>query len=144
MSLKPVKVVLGLIALAVLIQFIPVPRTNPPVTAQISAPPELLTVLRRACYDCHSNETTWPWYSKIAPSSWLVAWDVFEGRDHLNFSGWEQLPQEKQAKLRKKIHKEVSDEEMPPGFYLLAHPNARLSEQDKGIIFTWTGQGSTQ
>ena len=143
MSLKPYKVVLGLIALAVLIQFIPVPRTNPPVTAQIAAPSELLSVLRRACYDCHSNETNWPWYSRFAPSSWMVAWDVFEGRDHLNFSDWEGLTPEKQDKLRKEIRKEVEEGDMPPGFFLLAHPDARLSEQDKGVIFSWAGKGAT-
>jgi len=71
-------------AVFVLIQFIPVARTNPPVEGEISASPEVMSILRRACYDCHSNETRWPWYSKIAPVSWLSVKDVNEGREHLN------------------------------------------------------------
>ncbi len=61
------------------IQFIPVNRSNPPVEEEILASPEVKTILKRACYDCHSHETIWPSYSRVAPVSWLLAWDVGEG-----------------------------------------------------------------
>jgi hypothetical protein len=71
------------------IQFIPVPRTNPPVTSELQwDSPAIKELVRRACYDCHSNETVWPWYSYIAPMSWLVTHDVSEARRHMNFSQW--------------------------------------------------------
>ena len=72
---------LALIVCLVAAQFVPVDRTNPPVGQEIVAPAEVMTVLERACYDCHSNETVWPAYSRVAPVSWLVARDVQEGRE---------------------------------------------------------------
>jgi hypothetical protein len=75
------------VALA-LVQLVPVTRTNPPVVADVGTPADLAAVLRRACYDCHSNETTWPSYSAVAPVSWLIGHDVREGRHELNFSSW--------------------------------------------------------
>jgi hypothetical protein len=139
MQLNRKKVVLVLLALAVVSQMIPINRSNPPVTHEFGASQELSAVLRRACYDCHSNETVWPWYSRVAPLSWLVAHDVHEGREHLNFSTWGEYPEEKQAKLRKEVWEEVSEGKMPPFRYLPAHPEARLSEQDMGILRAWTG-----
>jgi Haem-binding domain len=70
----------ALIAALVAIQFVPVTTANPPVESDIPTSPEVKTVLRRACYDCHSHETVWPWYSQIAPISWIIARDVHEGR----------------------------------------------------------------
>jgi Haem-binding domain len=137
MSLNRRKVLLVLVVLAAVIQLIPVNRDNPPVTATLAAPPELLAILRRSCFDCHSNETIWPWYSRIAPVSWLVAHDVHEGREHLNFSTWGDSSGEKQAKLRKEIRETVREGEMPPFQYYPAHPEARLSEQDKAAILAW-------
>ena len=91
------KIVLTLVALLVLIQLIPVDTENPVVTAEVDAPTEVLEVLRRACYDCHSNETAWPWYTHVAPVNFLVAHDVEEGREHLNFSEWDRYDAEKRA-----------------------------------------------
>ena len=73
------------------IQLVPVNRTNSPVQGDFRGSAEVVSVLRRACYDCHSNETTWPWYSRIAPVSWVIARDVNKGRAALNFSTWKQL-----------------------------------------------------
>src|SRR5450759_484008 len=78
------------------IQLIPVDRTNPPVQKEMPAPPDVQAILRRSCYDCHSNETVWLWYSKVAPISWLVSRDVRQGRRELNFSDW--TASEKQLK----------------------------------------------
>ncbi len=73
------------------IQLVPVNRSNPTVEADLEAPEAVTAVLRTACYDCHSNETHWPWYSYVAPVSWLVAHDVEEARSEFSFSHWEQL-----------------------------------------------------
>jgi hypothetical protein len=118
-------------------QFIPVTRTNPPVESEIHASPAVDRVLRRACYDCHSNETVWPWYSRVAPMSWLVAHDVNEGREHMNFSTWGRLSSEKQVETVRKIWEEVSEGHMPPAIYLPAHREARLNDQDKAALEAW-------
>ena len=75
-----------LILVLIGIQFIPVERTNPPVVLDVDAPPQVKEILKKACYDCHSNDTEWAWYTKIAPMSFLAIKDVDEGREHLNFS----------------------------------------------------------
>ena len=139
MTLNRNKIILILVILGVAIQLVPIDRTNPPVTGELAAPPELHGILRRACYDCHSNETVWPWYSRVAPVSWLVASDVYEGREHLNFSIWNEYPDERRTKLRMEISKEVREAEMPPFQYVPAHPEAKLSEGDKGVIHAWAG-----
>lgn len=130
---------LGLIILFGAIQFIPVDRSNPPATAEISVPPEVRSVLVRSCYDCHSNQTVWPWYSRVAPVSWLVARDVHKGRDELNFSTWDRYSSGRQAKLLKESWEEVSEGEMPMWFYVWLHPNAHLSPADRELIRQWAG-----
>src|SRR5579862_7684844 len=126
--------------LAVLIQFVPFghSHTNPPVTKEPGwDSPQTASLFHRACYDCHSNETTWPWYSRVAPISWLVHRDVVEGRRHLNFSEWSALPPEKQARRKKSSAREVQKGTMPLWFYLPLHSAARLSEADRGVIARW-------
>ncbi len=127
----------GLVAILILIQLIPVRRTNPPGGTGQFAPVEVTAIFQRACYDCHSNETVWPWYSKVAPVSWLVANDVKEGREHLNFSNWDLMDHEKRAKMMHEIWEEVEEGEMPLWFYLPAHPEARLSTDDLTVIRAW-------
>jgi hypothetical protein len=131
--------VITLIVVLGLIQLIPLDRHNPPVESDISTSPEVKAVLRRACYDCHSNETVWPWYSRIAPVSWLLARDVQEGREALNFSLWNQYNTKKQMKKLKESWKEVERGSMPPWVYTVLHPNAYLSAQDQALLRQWTG-----
>lgn len=138
MSKNLVKIVLAVVVSFVGIQLIPVDRSNPPVEEEITASPDVKAILKRACFDCHSNETIWPWYSRVAPVSWLLAWDVGEGREELNFSTWNQYSQKKRDKIIKEIRKEVEEGEMPPWFYLSLHPDARLSESDRSILRAWT------
>lgn len=128
----------GAIVVAILIQFVPVERSNPPVKSDVGAPPEVRTILKRACYNCHSNETVWPWYAHIAPVSWLIASDVSEGRENMNFSKWGGYTPEKLEKILKEVREEVEEGEMPPWYYLLPHPEARLSPKDKAVISSWT------
>ena len=139
MALKKRKIFITLVALAILSQLIPLDRSNPPVTSELETPQELNKIFLRSCFDCHSNETVWPWYSWIAPVSWLVVNDVLEGREHLNFSTWGDYPADKQRKLRKEIWESVSEGEMPPFQYFPTHPEARLSEKDKAVILGWAG-----
>ena len=141
------RVVVVLIVAFVVIQFIPVDRTNPPVESEMPAPAEVQSVLKRACYDCHSNETVWPWYSKVAPVSWLIADDVHDGRAELNMSTWDRYTVKRQLKKFKEIRQEVDEGEMPPWQYNPLHPAARLSAADKELLHNWslsmTGQDST-
>jgi hypothetical protein len=139
--------VLGGLALVLLaIQAVPVDRSNPALETEVPAPPEVRTVLRRACYDCHSNETVWPWYSRLAPVSWLVAHDVHDGREELNFSTWNRLSAKRQVEARRKAWDEVAGGEMPPWVYRAAHRAAHLSPQDKAQLREWLqsapGEGS--
>jgi hypothetical protein len=120
-------VVAGIVVFG-LIQLVPYGRnhTNPPVVQEIQWDlPETRALAQRACFDCHSNETVWPWYSSIAPSSWLLAMDVAEGRDHMNFSEWGSRPQSADE-----IARELERRSMPPGRYLALHPEARLSDAE--------------
>jgi hypothetical protein len=120
------------------IQLVPVSRTNPPVEGDFRGSTEVVSVLRRACYDCHSNQTVWPWYSRVAPVSWVIAHDVNEGRAELNFSTWDQLSTEKQAKAMKESWKEVAEGEMPTWYYVVLHPEARLSANDQSVLQAWS------
>ena len=128
------RLLLSLLAIFIAIQFVPVDRSNPPVTGEVPAPPEVMEIFKRSCFDCHSNETVWPWYSRVAPVSWLVAYDVDEGREHLNFSQWTSYSGEDQHELREEVWEEVEEGEMPLWFHLPMHPEARLSDEDKELI----------
>ncbi len=107
------KLIIILIVVLVSIQFVPVDKTNPPVTAGLNAPMEVISVFKKSCYDCHSNETVYPWYSNIAPASWLVAADVNEGREHLNFCEWGNLSRKDKVKMKEEIWEEIEKEKMP-------------------------------
>ena len=94
-------------------------------------------VLRRSCFDCHSNETRWPWYARVAPISWLLHRDVVEGRRHLIFSEWDKVPPDKRAKRIAGCWRQVQRGDMPLWFYLPLHPAAKLSSDDKALLEKW-------
>lgn len=101
-------------------------RTNPPIGSEPAwATPETRALTRRACFDCHSNETVWPPYTRVAPFSWLIQHDVDEGRAMVNFSEW-QRPQEEAAESAAVVR----EGEMPPLLYTLMHPEARLTPEE--------------
>ena len=123
---------------AVLIQLIPFGHghTNPKVTGEPPwDSPQTRELARRACFDCHSNETVWPWYSNVAPVSWLVQRDVDGGRRHLNFSEWDR-PQ----RHAEHVADEVKQGDMPPWFYLPMHPGARLTDAEKQALMGSAGK----
>jgi hypothetical protein len=97
-----------------------------------------MDVFRTACYDCHSNETRWPWYGYVAPVSWLVAHDVRDGREELNFSEWSLLLDEDAEELREEIWEEVEEGEMPLRKYRWMHSDARLSEEQRRVLREWS------
>lgn len=147
-SFNPRRIAIGVLAvvmgLLLLIQFIPYGRehTNPPVIAEPTwDSPQTRALFFRACADCHSNETKWPWYSNIAPASWLITRDVVQGREEFNVSEWGRPDNEGDdaAKL-------VQNGEMPPWFYLPLHPEANLSPVERqqlinGLLATFGGEG---
>jgi hypothetical protein len=125
----------GVIALVVVllgIQLIPYGRDhqNPPVTNEVTwNEPATRDLAVAACYDCHSNETVWPWYSNIAPVSWLVQHDVEEGRQRLNFSEWPPRRLE-----RGEMGEVIYEGYMPPSYYTILHSNAKLTDAEKQVL----------
>jgi hypothetical protein len=101
-------------------------------------PSTISSILRTSCYDCHSNQTSYPWYSKVAPASWLLAKDVREGRDELNFSEWGSYSRRKQIGKLRKIKEEVASGDMPLKNYLIIHRQAKLSPEQKSALAKWT------
>jgi hypothetical protein len=138
MSKRIATAVLLVVGVLVLAHFIPYGSAeNPPVEEEIAAAPEIRDILRRACYDCHSNETRWPWYSRVAPAKWLVRYDVAEGREHLNFSTWNRYSPERQAHKLEEVVETLTDGSMPPRIYLPLHPEARLTKEEIELLRAW-------
>ena len=131
---------MGLIVLIIALQFWPIARTNPSERGEPPGPPEVQALLRRACFDCHSNETQWPWYAQIAPASLLIARDVKSGRKEVNFSTWEKYDEKRKARKLKEIAKEVGARDMPLFYYLPLHPDAKLSAAERELIIKWAKQ----
>ncbi len=134
--------ILGIVILvAIAIQFIPYGKDhfNPAVVAEPKwDSPKTKELFVRACADCHSNETKWPWYSNFAPISWLNQYDVDEGREHFNVSMWGVQKKNEGNEAKEEFEKG----EMPPWFYVIAHPDAKLSESEtkefmKGLVATF-------
>ncbi|MEK9137619.1 MAG: heme-binding domain-containing protein [Bacteroidota bacterium] len=126
------KILIGLGVLLVLIQFVPFGRshTNPPTIAEPQwDSPQTRETFFRSCGDCHSNQMVWPWYSNVAPVSWLVQYDVEEGRSHLNVSEWGRRKNDADEAVE-----EVESGAMPYPPYLLLHPSARLSDNEKAAF----------
>jgi hypothetical protein len=98
---------------------------------------EVAGILKSACYDCHSNETQYPWYSYIAPTSWLVSKDVKEGREALNFSNWKASDMMQQLGILDDVAMEVEEERMPMDIYIRMHKEAKLSEAQRELIVAW-------
>jgi hypothetical protein len=131
----------ALVAGFVLLQLTNPQRTNPPVVSDLMAsdppPPQVAAMLHAACYDCHSSETRWPWYSHIAPMSWLIASDVKEGRKNLNLSDWPNDNPTRATKRLENMSDEVGSGEMPLPKYAKIHADARLTESQRKELTEW-------
>ena len=127
---KTLKIILAGVAVLLLSsQLVPYGRdhSNPPVAREPRwDKPRTRELAVRACFDCHSNETRWPWYSHIAPASWLLQWDVDEGRRVVNYSEWHRPSEEASESAET-----VIEGEMPPWYYVMLHPRARLTAEEK-------------
>jgi Haem-binding domain len=121
------------------IQFIPIAGVgnNPPERFATGAPPEVEKILREACYDCHSNETRWPWYARLAPASWLMIRDVRKGRSRMNMSEWGDTDEEERSLDKENSWEQIEAGDMPPWFYIPMHPKAYLSDQEKALLKGW-------
>ena len=135
--------VITLVAFA-LLQFTGPARTNPiadaglRLEAQATLPDDVRRMIRRACYDCHSDETRWPWYSRIAPVSWLVIRDVDAGRAEMNFSRWGGYHKYDRADLLDKGCELARKGEMPLPAYVRLHPEAKLTMGDLEMFCAWS------
>ena len=120
--------------------------TNPPLiagqdlTATNSPPPEIVKLIHNACYDCHSDETKWPWYSHVAPVSWWLVEHVEDGRKRLNFSNWPHDDSKRAARRWRSIADSVSEGDMPLPGYDKMHPAARLTTEERNKISQWAEQ----
>ncbi|HEX3890123.1 MAG TPA: heme-binding domain-containing protein [Verrucomicrobiae bacterium] len=116
-------------------------RTNAPVVNDLMAtnppPPEIAAMLHAACYDCHSNETRWPWYSHVAPISRLIVNDVNDGRADLNFSDWPANDPKRVAKRLEDMSEKIGYDEMPPKKYSMIHADARLTDGQRKELTDW-------
>ena len=131
------KILIALVVIFVGIQFIPVERTNPPITQDVNPPENILVILKTSCYDCHSNETVWPWYSNIAPVSFLIANDVNEGREHLNFSEWDKYDAKRRSKKMDGVSELVEKGVMPLSIYTFIHSDAKMNPEKIKAIKEW-------
>jgi hypothetical protein len=136
-------ILITLVAGIVIIQFFRPDRvtinqmTADDINNKMQIPGNVQGIFKRSCYDCHSNQTFWPWYSNIAPVSWLVADDVNKGRKKMNFSEWGKLTQPKQEKKLSDIYDQVTQGDMPLPKYLIIHKDAALSQTEKDAICGW-------
>ena len=137
-------VVIVLVVAFIAIQLRRPVRSNPPVDesqtifARSQMAPEAAAILNRSCVDCHSNKTVWPWYSHVAPVSWLLADDVSTGRQMMNLSEWGRLDPDRQGKKLRQMCDEVSDGVMPLWFYKPLHPASKLSPAEVKTLCDWT------
>jgi hypothetical protein len=133
-----------LLLLFIAAQFKRPAKTNPPVDqsqtieAHTQMTPQVAAILDRSCNDCHSNKTRWPWYSNVAPVSWLVVGHVDDARKDLNFSEWGKRDQDRQSRKLQQMCDEITDGAMPLGSYTPLHTGSKLSAADIKTLCDWT------
>jgi cytochrome c551/c552 len=137
---------IGLVVALVVSQAIRPAKTNPPVDetktiqANTQMSSEVSAILERACADCHSSKTTWPWYSQIAPVSWYVISDVNGGRKEMSLSDWGSYDARRKARKLQQICEQIEKGEMPMRSYVVMHPTAKLTDSDKQLLCDWAKQ----
>ncbi len=137
------KITIALSAILVIIQFFRIDKTNPPVIQEndfltITNPPEDISkMIKSACYDCHSNESKYPWYTNISPISWWVKDHINEGRRELNFSEWGTFKDKRKKHKLEEVYEEVEEGEMPLESYLIIHDEAKLTTDQKTALINW-------
>ncbi len=133
------KIVIGIVLILVLMQLIPLEKKNPKVdtTIALKTDENVMMILKKSCYDCHSNETKWSVYSNIAPLSFKILSNVNRGRAALNFSTWQEIEEDiKIARLKRAI-KTVNNKQMPLSAYLSLHEEAKISQDERAVLVKW-------
>lgn len=144
------KVFIGLLIVLVIIQFIHPAKnadtttTPQDITVLYPMPDSVHEVLLKACYDCHSNNTKYPWYNNIQPMAWWLNYHINNGKKELNFSEFGKRPLVKQAKKLKKLAKEIKEEDMPLDSYTWIHKDAVLTDAEKAMVINWATNLSQQ
>lgn len=137
------KIIFWTLVAFALIQFFPIDRTNQPVDTKVNfvdarkSPEKIRTLLKNACYDCHSDETVYPKYAFIAPVSWSVKSHVNEGREHLNFSAWQTYNKDLKENMLTKSIQTIQNKTMPMPGYIVYHKEANLSEAERALLIQY-------
>lgn len=137
------KIILSLVAVLVVIQFFRIDKSNPPSDPALSlfvveqVPDQVQSIIKTSCFDCHSNNATYPWYSNVAPVSWWVKNHINEAREELNFNEWGSYSVKKKMHKLEEIEEEVGEGEMPLPSYLIIHGDARLTKQQQQSVINW-------
>lgn len=114
------------------------PAEKQTILREAQIDPQTLAIVQRACQNCHSQNTEWPWYSHVAPLSWLIARDVQQARAHMNLSGWQGYSAEDRLRFLSEIGSEVKNRQMPVERYVMLHPEARLTDAERQQLYSWT------
>jgi len=148
---KVLKIVAVLVVVGfIVLQFFGIDKTNPPVVqaetleAAVAVPADVSQILGRACNDCHTNTTIYPWYSNIQPSGWFLKGHIDDGRRHLNFSVFNTYTPQKKSKKLEEICEQVESKEMPLPSYLWIHSESKLSDSDAKALCAWTKEAGTK
>ncbi|MBW7675089.1 heme-binding domain-containing protein [Chryseobacterium chendengshani] len=134
------KIIFWVLVSFAMIQFVPTDKTNKPIDKKVNfidvkkSPPKVVTLLKNACYDCHSNETVYPKYAYIAPFSWSVKDHVNEGREHLNFSLWNSYNKDLKESMLTKTVQTLENKSMPLPAYIIYHEDANLTDVERGVL----------
>lgn len=137
------KILYGLLVIVIIIQFFRIDKTNPEVILEddfivtTSPPAEISAILKSTCYDCHSNETKYPWYSNVAPISWWVKDHINEGREELNLSEWGTFKFKRKDHKLEEMAEMLEDAEMPLNEYTWTHAEAKLTSEQKTQLIQW-------
>lgn len=137
------KVLIVILVAFVIIQFFPIDKKNPPVNIGMdfvnikNTPENIAQVMKTSCYDCHSNETKYPWYSSIAPSSWFLKNHIDEGRKELNFSTFAVYEPKRQIHKMEECIEMIEKKEMPLESYYIGHQDAKLTDQQREMLISY-------
>lgn len=137
------KILWGVLALLVIIQFFRIDKSNPEsdpamdFIAMTNPPAEVAGMIKASCYDCHSNQSVYPWYTNVAPVSWWIKKHINDGRKHLNFSEWGNYEERRRNHKLEEFYGEVDHREMPLKSYLIIHSEARLSDEQVKKMTDW-------
>ena len=137
------KILISVLALLIIFQFFRIDKTNKTTSPELDVlnikkpEPEISSILKNSCYDCHSNEVTYPWYTNIAPLSWWIKHHINEGSHHLNFSEWGNYSSRKADHKLEECVEMVEEEEMPLTSYTIIHGSAKLTKEQRELLINW-------